>query len=139
MTSRLFRSKLALVLSSTSVLALSACGGSSGSAATITPPSVETPPEPVSSSTFVTVTGEIDGFGSVIINGTRYDTDSADVKIDGEDASLSDLSVGQTVALRARRNAEGELPTALRVRYEEVLEGPVESIAADRRSLIILG
>lgn len=122
---------------SVSALALIACGGGSDSAAP-TPPPMGTIP-PVSGQTFVTVTGEIDGFGSIIVNGTRYNTDTANVRKDGEDADLSDLSVGQIISLRARRNGDDELPTALRVRYEEVLNGPVESIAADGRSLVILG
>ena len=58
---------------------------------------------------------------------------------DGRDVNLSEFSVGQVVALRARRGRDGELPQALRVRYEEVLEGPVESISEDGRSLVILG
>ena len=121
-------------------LGLSACGGGGSSPAApevVTPP----PPPPVTSTpdTFVTVQGEIQGFGSVIVNGKRYGTDNADVRVDGRNASLSDLSVGQIVALRARRSGDGELPQALRVRYEEVLEGPVESVADDRRSLVILG
>ncbi len=126
-------------LAGASMTILGACSSGGDSTAPVAPPVVVTPPPAAQSDTFVTVSGEITGFGSVIVNGTRYDTDSARVRKNGRDADLSDLSVGQIVAIRAKRNGEGQLPTALRVRYEEVLEGPVEAIATDGRSLTILG
>ena len=125
-------------------LALAACGGGGGGGSSTPTPPVATPPPPPpppagSDETDITVQGPIQGFGSVIVNGVRYNTDDATVVVDGETKSLEDLSVGQIVALRATRSGDGELPTALRVRYEESLEGPVEAISADRNRITILG
>ena len=121
-------------------LTLAACGGGGGGSApdqpVVTPPP---PPPPATSEVDVTVQGPIQGFGSVIVNGVRYNTDDATVVIDGETKSLDDLSVGQIVALRATRKDGDDLPTALRVRYEEALEGIVDAVSADGSEIEILG
>ena len=47
----------------------------------------------------VFVTGAIAGFGSVIVNGVRYDTDSAEVRIEDKAATAGQLQVGEVIRL----------------------------------------
>lgn len=103
------------------------------------PPSGGSGTRSSSPSRFVTVHGENPGFGSIIVNGTRYETDIAEVKNDDEAANMLDLAIGQIVALRADKNGDDELPTALRVRYEKVMEGPISAIASDLTNVTNLG
>ena len=51
--------------------------------------------------------GPIDGFGSVIVNGVRFDTDNAVIVVDGAAASLSDLEVGQVVVVVGTFDEDG--------------------------------
>ena len=44
--------------------------------------------------------GPIDGFGSVIVNGVRFDTSSATFTAEGMPATQADLAVGQVVEVQ---------------------------------------
>ncbi|MDC1295715.1 DUF5666 domain-containing protein [Myxococcota bacterium] len=71
--------------------------------------------------------GAVSSFGSVFVNGVRWDLSSATIEIDGMVASESDLRVGMVVRVEgdfAAGNADG---TATRVTFEDVLEGPIEN------------
>ena len=71
--------------------------------------------------------GAVSSFGSVFVNGVRWDLSSATIEIDGVVASESDLRVGMVVRVEgdfAAGNADG---TATRVTFEDVLEGPIEN------------
>ena len=73
--------------------------------------------------------GEITGFGSVWVNGVRYDTSSASFRRDDDDnASQSDLRVGMV----ARVEGDATAGTATRVTVDSALKGRVEQAAADR-------
>ncbi|MCJ7453394.1 MAG: DUF5666 domain-containing protein, partial [Steroidobacteraceae bacterium] len=68
----------------------------------------------------------ITGFGSVYVDGVRYDTTSASVTMDGETATASQLRVGQYVEVKG--HAQGAAHHADVIRYHNVLEGPITSI-----------
>jgi len=70
---------------------LVACGGSSSS-----------------SSKSKVVTGAITAFGSVYVNGTKYETGSASVYIEGGAASESDLRVGMMVTVKSSASGVAE-------------------------------
>ena len=134
-----------LLLCGSSLIGLTACGGSGGNSSStatpvaVVPPPPPPPPAPSSNATKITVTGPIDGFGSVIVNGVRYDTGEADVEVGDDAGNITDLSVGQVISLRARNGADGETPIAERIRYEDLVKGPVDSIPADGSTLVVLG
>jgi Domain of unknown function (DUF5666) len=67
------------------LFALSSCGGG-----------ISTASAPGTGGTGITTSGPIRGFGSVIVNGTRYDDSLAQVQIDGSDESSSALRLGMT-------------------------------------------
>ena len=75
-----------------------ACGG--GSSGGSTPPPNDDPGGPVGGIGRTGIAqGPISTFGSVVVNGVRYDTSSASFTINGETGSESDLEVGQVVTV----------------------------------------
>lgn len=73
-------------------------------------------------------TGTIDGFGSIFVNGVRFETDDAEVLIDGESRGEDALSVGMVVTVQGEINDDGVSGTAQRILYDDELTGPVTSI-----------
>lgn len=85
--------------------------------------------------------GPIDGFGSVIMNGVRWNTDEAVFEIEGRVGKQDDLAVGMSVRIEGQRGPDGTA-RADRVIYESNLRGPVRSIVEvgpDTRILEIFG
>jgi len=83
--------------------------------------------------------GVITSFGSVVVNGVRYDTTSAEILVAGVPASESDLRVGDVVELEGELDEDGVNGTALSIRTDSVVEGPVESIDLEAGVLVVLG
>ena len=109
-------------------LGLAACGGGGGGGTASQPPT-STPP-PASSSVKVSASGVITGFGSVYVNGVRYDTSAAEIEFEDEGRKTeADLRLGMKVKIEGER--DGDDRRADRVRYDDDLEGPVSAIAPD--------
>jgi hypothetical protein len=87
----------------------------------------------------VTSKGTISGFGSVIVNGVRYNTNSATFTIDGASGSQSDLSVGDVVVLQGTVNDDGTSPTATSVTFDDAVEGPISAIDTAASTITVLG
>jgi hypothetical protein len=101
--------------------ALAGCGGSGSSDAPGTP---GTP-----SATDQTTVGQITGFGSIYVNGIEFDTVGASYEVDDEVASDDDaLAVGMVVKVEGSVNADGLTGTALKVEYDDDIEGVVEQL-----------
>lgn len=71
--------------------------------------------------------GEITGFGSVWVNGVRYDTSNATFRKDDDSVSQSDLRVGMV----ARVEGSATAGTATRVSVDSALKGRVEQATLD--------
>jgi hypothetical protein len=87
--------------------------------------------------------GPITGFGSVIVNGVRFDDTSAQVE-DGEGGSRGrdELRLGMTVEVDSSAittTSTGSTASATRIRFESELVGPVLSIDAAAGSFTLLG
>ncbi len=107
---------------------LGACdGGSGGSNVSVTPPAAD---ETLSA-------GVITGFGSVQVNGVSYNTDDAEVTMDGVAAIPSQLQVGQYVEVKG--HMQGVAHHADVIRYHNVLEGPISSIDTVAGSFVAMG
>ena len=116
------RSRQILLASAiTGILAgLTACGGGSDKNAT---------------SNYVS--GPITAFGSIYVNGTRYNTDNASVYIEDKSADESDLRVGMMVTIETSLNNSATV-----IHFDDDLEGFVTSttIAADNTgTMVIMG
>ena len=90
-----------------------------------------------SASGSASASGTITGFGSVIVNGKRFDTSSSSFTVDGQSGSQSDLKVGMTVTVNGSFN--GTQRSADAVLQKDAVEGLVQSVAADGLSLIVMG
>lgn len=92
-------------------------------------------------------TGPITGFGSIYVNGVEYDTQTAEVIIEGDVAGTGDAIVLNNLAVGKVVTVEGSIPTgtratATRVYFNDNVEGPLQAIAvidADTRELTVLG
>ncbi len=93
-------------------------------------------PPPVATTGAVSV-GVITGFGSVYVNGVRYDTAGAQVRVNNEVATEAQLRVGQCVQVRA--HTRGDSHHADEIRYHNLLEGPVSAIDYAASSLVAMG
>ena len=88
--------------------------------------------------------GSISSFGSIFVNGVRWDLSSAAIEIDGVAAEEEDLRVGMVVRVEGDFDAGNATGTATRVRFEDVLEGPiagapVETVPGQVKTFTILG
>ncbi len=84
------------------------------------------------------VTGAISGFGSVIVNGVRYESDSATVTIDGHPGTVSDLKVGQVIHLKSETDAQGK-PNATSIEEDRLVQGVVEAVDLAAGTLTVAG
>jgi Domain of unknown function (DUF5666) len=123
-----------LMLLICAALAITACGGGgdSGSAAQST----------ASGSTFAS--GPITGFGSVIVNGVRFDDSNASVTDDdGVNHRGDELRLGMMTEIESAgitSDSGGSLRSLARaIRFGSEIIGPVTSVAADGSSLVVLG
>lgn len=122
---------------------VAACGGGGGGGSSAAPaaPSASTPPSASapagtsatpSASQADLIRGRITGFGSVFLDGKRFDTSDAAFSKDDVSATQSDLSVGMVVEVR------GDISngTASRVDFEEDIKGPVDQIGPNELTVM---
>ncbi|MEA3411618.1 MAG: DUF5666 domain-containing protein, partial [Pseudomonadota bacterium] len=102
-------------------IALTACSGGDDNSVTSAIPASTLATTGVS-------TGTITGFGSVFVNGTRFDTDRAEI-FHGDDQlnDVRELRKGMLV----RVEGDIEHAVASRVHYEEDVKGPIDEDLAD--------
>jgi Domain of unknown function (DUF5666) len=110
---------------------LSACGGGGSGVAGNT-----TLPTAIAEDSTV---GTISGFGSVIVNGVRYDDSAASVKDDfGNGVSSSRLGLGMTVHLRGKSNDDGS-GSASGINVFSELQGPISAINSGAGTFSLFG
>lgn len=83
--------------------------------------------------------GRITGFGSVYVNGVKYETTDASFLVEGAAADQSSLAVGMVVTVEGTVNADGVTGTATTVRYADELEGIVQAVDPFGTSLTVMG
>lgn len=117
------------VLAVTALVAvLGACSGSD---------SDDGPAPPPPQTTGVVSVGVVTGFGSVYVNGVRYDTSGARIMVNNEVATQEQLRVGHCVQVRA--HSQGAMHRADDIRYHNLLEGPISSIDLAASSFVAMG
>lgn len=111
-------------------LALSACGG-------------DGVPAGSNGGGTTTAHGVVTGFGSVYVNGVKYEVEGdTAISVDGENSTESALQVGMFVTVQGTVNADGRSGRAASIKYADQLEGVVtaNNVAADGSgSLEIMG
>ncbi len=84
--------------------------------------------------------GRITGFGSIYVNGVRYDVDQATFYRDGEIVSgQAAFSVGEFVTVTGVPAADGSSSTATQVSFDSLLVGEVTAPSRDNVSVTVMG
>lgn len=84
------------------------------------------------------VQGRVTGFGSVFVNGVEFDTDASSFIVDGNaSASQADLAVGMIVTLEVETEDGSYNGKALKVVYDDEIEGPIASVTSNVTELTI--
>lgn len=83
--------------------------------------------------------GRITEFGSVWVNGVRYDIGGADFTINGEPGSEADLKIGDVVLVHGRRDSATSRMVADSLALDDLLLAPVDSIDAQTGTITALG
>lgn len=87
-----------------------------------------------------TASGRVAGFGSVIVNGIRYDDSQATVvDDDGVTHPRTDLRLGMVVEVQGRVRGNSGQGTASRIQFGHEIAGPVESVDLPVSRLVVLG
>ena len=127
----------AIALLAASAAALIACGGGGGDAGSST---VTAAPGTTAASF---AAGPITGFGSVIINGIRFDDSTAHVSDDdGVAHEKGELKLGMMATVQSSQilsDDKGQHGQASTIGFRSELVGPVSAVDAVARSLVVLG
>lgn len=87
--------------------------------------------------------GGITGFGSVYVNGVKFETDNAEVVINAQaNQSDANLQLGMVVYVEGYIDAAEDIAVATKIIYDRNLSGPISRVAIinDRKKLItVLG
>jgi cytoskeletal protein CcmA (bactofilin family) len=109
------------------VLVLGACGGGSMSGGN------------AGNSVGVTTSGVITAFGSVFVNGVRYDISAARLQKNGKSVAQSALAVGEVALVHGRQDRASGQGSAESVEVEDQVVGPVAAINVAANTLTVLG
>ncbi|MFC3149073.1 DUF5666 domain-containing protein [Piscinibacterium candidicorallinum] len=122
---RRVRPHVATTLCAAAVLTLPACGGSEPTrVAGGGSDGLGVVPDSAAS-------GVITGFGSVIVNGVRWDVSTADIAVNGvSNRGQDDLRVGMVVTVTGKRDAAASSGRAVRIAFDNLLQGSVEATLA---------
>lgn len=104
---------------------ISGCGGGAGSSASL----------PGTGGTGIFASGPISGFGSVIVNGVRFDDRQASVSIEGQSSGSNALRLGMIVGLVGQRDMTTGVDTASQIDVWAIAQGPVSSVAGTQFSV----
>jgi len=127
-----------LIFCSIILLLAAGCGGSSGGGGDTTPPPPNDPPPVGGIGRTGVAVGPISTFGSVVVNGVRYDTAGATFTINGAPGSEDDLSVGQVITVNGTIDDNGVDGSADDVNFDDNVKGPVESIDVAGSQIVVL-
>jgi hypothetical protein len=121
-----FRSGLGLLI----FCALLSCGGGGGGNAGI---------DGSGAPAVAVVSGPINGFGSVIVNGVHYNTDNAEFWVRGVRASEAELNVGSYIHLEGTTNDDGSEGVAKLIYFQPNVIGAVSSVDLLAETFVVLG
>ena len=83
--------------------------------------------------------GPIAGFGSIFVNGVEYATSNAQIRIDDQPGTESQLLVGQVVTVVGSVNSDGTTGTATQVTSSGDVAGPITQIDTVGGTFVVLG
>lgn len=84
--------------------------------------------------------GSINGFGSVVVNGVRYDTSNAVILDEhGNLRRVGDLQLGMVVQVRGTLAADRASGSASQIVYQSELTGPIDAVNPQAGTLTVFG
>ena len=90
--------------------------------------------------TGITSIGRISEFGSIYVNGIRFDVDNASFTRDGKTSiGQSDFSLGEYITIKGTLNPDKISGVASEVTFSDIVEGEVTQITSDGLSIEIIG
>lgn len=108
-------------------LLVAGCGGGGGGSAS----------DNDAAPTSLTSSGTVTGFGSVFVNGVKWETSGTSFEIDDDVGSEGDLEVGQIVLVRGTVSADGTA-TATSIERDAEVEGPITAIDLSTDTIMVL-
>ena len=112
---------------------LAACGGgTAGSGTSSAPATASNGPAGVS-------VGAITGFGSVHLNGKKFETTNASITIDGQAATQADLLVGDVIEVKGHHDGSSGKDVADAIEMHSNVVGPVTSVDVAGQALVVMG
>lgn len=129
---------LAVVAGLVALLSLSACSGGS--------PSASASAGGASGSGSASASGTVTGFGSILVNGKKFEAENVEVRHDGDTeqctitsdpAQRCGLKEGMTVTVRG--SFSGLSYTANTIVQEDTVEGPITSVDFQNSRFVVLG
>ncbi|WP_298607251.1 DUF5666 domain-containing protein [uncultured Thiothrix sp.] len=85
-------------------------------------------------------TGRITGFGSIYVNGIHYDVDNALFYRNGAPVTdQTSFAAGEFITVTGSLNSDGISGIASQVKFDGLVKATVEAIAADGKSIKVLG
>lgn len=103
-----------LAIAALSALAITACGVGGGLAG-------------IGGSGYIS-TGTITSFGSVFVNGVKFETKSSTFEIEDASGTQADLRIGMVVEVTGSINGDGITGNATHIKYGDDLQGPVTNL-----------
>ena len=83
--------------------------------------------------------GTITGFGSVHVNGVKFETTSAKITVNGQAATQTDLRVGDVVTVHGHHDDSSGQDMADSIEFHDNVQGPVSMIDMTAGTLVVLG
>lgn len=87
----------------------------------------------------VTATGPVTGFGSIFVNGVEFTTTGAQIQIDDQPGSESQLAIGEVVTVTGTLNSNNTTGTATHVTFLGNVLGPVAQTDVPTNTFVVLG
>lgn len=87
----------------------------------------------------VTATGPVTGFGSIFVNGVEFTTTDAQIQIDDQPGSESQLAIGEVVTVTGTLNSNNTTGTATHVTFLGNVLGPVAQTDVPTNTFVVLG
>ncbi|MEZ5538148.1 MAG: DUF5666 domain-containing protein [Thiolinea sp.] len=78
--------------------------------------------------TGITAVGNITGFGSIFVNGIKFETDTSTITLDDNPSTSDQLKLGMVVTVSGTVNGNGTNGTATSVVFDDDVQGPVSNI-----------
>lgn len=85
-------------------------------------------------------TGPITGFGSIFLNGVKYDIDTAElIREDMPAATQDEFSIGELITIVGSKSADGKTGTAQQVIFSSAVKGEITKASSDNKTMEVLG